>query len=204
MAEEDKKPSIANHEISSLDEDYPRNSIYVKEEKDEDHIELTSKPRITQNTWLNQIVNGFQNVVDTVLWPALKRTASAMGKQMIDIIIWQGNPPGRGSKDNSDLYTQYNSMYDRNSIRYNGGGYDFGRRFVIEDFNTRDEAASTLSWMRRKINADGKVTVGRLYDFIGESGASSTVDFSRAWRNVDDASILRNGMKWSLELPEPR
>lgn len=203
--EDIKKPSIAGHEISSLDADYPRNSLYVTEEQAEakentEKADLSSKPRIAKNTWGKQVSDGFKQVVDTILWPALKRTASDMMKRMVDVIIDPGRPVGR-SGSNSDMYTPYNSLYSGNGVRF--GGRFRPSNFLIEDFNTREEAASVLAWMRNQIRMNGRVSVGRLYDYIGESGSASSVDFNRCWTNLDDASIIRNGYKWALELPEP-
>lgn len=192
-----KKPSISNHEISSLDADYPRNSLYSGGSEDFSSEEKpSSKPIIKKNTRGNQIIDGFKNVVDTVLWPALQRTASTMLKQMIDVLIYQGKGPNR-SDSGDGLYISYRDSGSRPLRMARSEG------IVLDDFRSRDDALMTLRWMRDRISRSGRVTVGALYDYLGESKNATMLDFSRGWSDLTDASIVRNGSRWSLELPEP-
>lgn len=191
-----EKPSIKSHEISSLDADYPRNSLYSNNNYAENDLKLSQKPTIKQNTVSNQIADGLKNVVDTVLWPSLKRTLSTMLKQMIDVLI----DPGKTlSREKDSVYRSYDSperFGGYRSLRKNG--------ITIDDFATKEDAQKVIRWLRIQIAANGKVSLGYLYDYLGESKRSTSLDFDRVWYDVDDVSVVRTGNSWSLELPEPR
>lgn len=185
-------------EVSSLDASYPSRSLSVT--VSEDTAQLKKKPTIAKMDAGKRIQTGFDALIKEVLVPSLLKVGANMAHQLVDLLIFQDpSRIGNGGKRDSDgVYVSYSDRFD-----------DRGRRrgrsetILIDHFNSRDDAYSVLRWMKKRIKNHGDISLGQLYDYLGESRAGNSTDFSICWTDLDEASVFGGGHDWTLELPEP-
>ena len=122
--------------------------------------------------------------------------------------LWGDRRSGSSYRDSSGRRrTDYNSI-SRNTPRRererDREDYSSDRRgFSLEDvvFATREEADITLTRMEEYIDDYGQVTVGYLYELMGESGPYTAEYYG--WRNLDRAAVRRVSNGHKLVLPRP-
>ena len=185
-------------EVSSLDKDYPSGSLSVR--KSEDTGKLTKKPTIEKLDTGKRLSMGFDALLHEVLIPSLLKVGANALHQVVDLLIFQDpSRIGNGRKSSSDgIYVSYSSSYDGSERRrYHSDS------ILVDHFASKDEAWDVLRWMKKKIRNNGSVSLGHLYDYIGESRAGNSTDFTIVWNDLDDASVYGGGRDWTLELPNP-
>lgn len=138
-----------------------------------------------------------------VIIPSIKDLISDVITGGLDLLLFGEHRSRGGRRGNSGSYTSYSSYYDTkrqpkrdskvSGVR--GGGYYV--RDII--FSSRGEAEEVLGNMIDTIKDYGMVSVGDLYDMVGEAGAFT--DNAWGWFDLGQASVRRVREGYMLALP---
>lgn len=186
-------------EIRLNDNLYPSNSKNTKEKKVEKVIEggvktrkMPLSKRLTHTFIADDVDDVKSYIFMEVLVPAVKNTISEMVSKALDLMFW-GDAGGKKSKGSYISYSSYSSKPKRTS---NKKSTDF--RDIIYD--TRAEAEEVLSNMMDLIVDYGAVSVGDLYDLVGETGTFT--DNKYGWVDLAGAKVhMVRGGGYSISLP---
>lgn len=139
-----------------------------------------------------------------VLIPAIKDTISDVVSGGLDMLLF-GEHRNRGRRsNNTGSYVSYSSYYangKQNQTRTRSVPSRGGSGYAVRDitFESRGEAEEVLGNMIDTIKDYGTVSVGDLYDMIGEPGVFT--DNAWGWFDLGSASVRRVREGYMLILP---
>ena len=155
--------------------------------------------------FLSEETGGIGNyILSDVLIPAIKDTLADMATSAINMAFYGDTRGTRSSRSRgSSIYRGEVKSYE-NCYGNRGGSrietvrdrYDVGN--II--FSSRGDAEEVLDTLLEAIDRYDMVTVGDLYDAIGEP--TKTRDFNYGWTRLGNARIRPNGRGYILELPK--
>lgn len=194
---------------SSLDKDFPSNSI-IKEEKKEKKVKkvVKSKPKVKKKTFGRkaaemftgeEVENVFSYVLQDILIPAAKDTLFSMITGGASMFMYgddsQKNRVGRNGRPSYVSYSSYSEKPQYRTVSRKRSNY--------EDIylGTRAEANEVLELMVEMIEEYGVVSVSDLYEMVGIE--SSYVDNNWGWENLSRAEIRLTREGFLLDLPRP-
>lgn len=127
----------------------------------------------------------------------------------ITFALWGDRRVGSSYRDGGKRRTNYNSIstsgrVDTDRNRRNQEDYAKERRdFDVDNivFSTREEADIVLTKLEDYMDQYDQVTVGYLYELLGESGPYTLEYYG--WRNLDRARIRHVANGYALDLPRP-
>ncbi len=143
-------------------------------------------------------------ILSDVLIPAIKDTLADMATSAINMAFYGDT---RGTRTNrskgSNIYRGETRSYENCYVNSHGvDRRDRGRdRYDLDNitFSSRSDAEEVLDVMVDFIDRYDMVTVGDLYDLIGEQ--TRTKDFNYGWTQLGSARIRPYGRGYVLELP---
>lgn len=142
-------------------------------------------------------------ILSDVLIPAIKDTLADMATSAINMAFYGDTRGTRSSRSKgSNIYRGETRSYENCYVNNRGGRPEHVRdRYNVDNitFSSRGDAEEVLDVMLDMIDKYEMVTVGDLYDLIGEP--TRTKDFNYGWTQLGAARIRPYGRGYVLELP---
>lgn len=157
-----------------------------------------SEARKLADIFIADDINNVKNyILMDVIVPAVKNTISNIVRDGIDMILF--GSARRDSKRTNVSYVSYDKYSNREEPRtatVNRAVYQ--QKDII--LSTRGDAEHVISQMEAAIETYGMVSVGDLYDMVGEH--SEWTDQKYGWINVRNAEAIRVRDGYLLKLPK--
>lgn len=137
-------------------------------------------------------------LMDVVI-PAIKKTLSDIVRDGVDMMLFGGRRSS-GSSGTNARYVSYSKMSDRRDERRD---YPENRtRFSYDSISldSRGDAELVLSRMEDAIEEYGTVSVGDLYDLVGQSCDHTAYNYG--WMNLRNAKVISTRDGYMLDLPK--
>lgn len=142
-------------------------------------------------------------ILSDVLIPAIKDTLADMATSAINMAFYGDTRGTRSNRSKGfNIYRGETRSYENCYVNSHGGRPERIRDHYNVDnitFSSRGDAEEVLDVMLDMIDRYDMVTVGDLYDLIGEP--TRTKDFNYGWTQLGAARIRPYGRGYVLELP---
>ena len=149
----------------------------------------------------NDIPNLKDYVIFDVAVPYLMNTLGDILNDTIDTVFHKGQRRNTRRVNTGASYTSYGASY-RRTPEYAPPQRRVGYTFDDIVIATSQEAEEVLQQMVDTIGKYGTVTVNDYYDFVGEVGNPSDVNYG--WNSLRTADIVRVRDGYIIKLPKPK
>ena len=165
-----------------------------------------SEARQAFDTFVNEDLTNIKSyIVKDVIIPTIKNTIWDAFTNSLDMILFGGKGGNRSRPSNSSRSVPYVNYNKASSNRDNRNSSNSSQnRFNLDEIvlNSRGDAEAVLDSMRAIIREyDGLVTVGDLYDLLGETSDYTARNWG--WMNLNNAEPVHTRDGWILKLPRP-
>ena len=149
----------------------------------------------------NDIPNLKDYVIFDVAVPYLMNTLGDILNDTIDTVFHKGHRRNTRRVNTGVSYTSYGASY-RRIPEYAPPQRRVGYTFDDIVISTAQEAEDVLQQMVDTIGKYGTVTVNDYYEFVGEVGNPSDVNYG--WNSLRTADIVRVRDGYIIKLPKPK
>lgn len=203
------------------EEDYPSNAIETKKDIPKDEP-LAMEGKVKQKRSLTKSIRDEfvddegpsigEYILFDILVPAIRDMLADIGHSAIDMATG-GRGGGRRyssySRDRRDSYISYNRFYDDRRGRRDRDDDRYERRRRSRDlddliFESRRDAEDCLERLLDKIEDYGYVSVGYLYDILGETVYGDFTKEDWGWEDLSAARVRKVRGGYLLDLPRVR
>lgn len=192
-----------------IDEKYPGNSKYKKEEKTEkrERLKAVAKPDepSVKNKFINEFIGDKDEIKDyfvhDLVIPGIKD--GILG--ILSMMFYHDESGGASRGGGHDYTRDYRSRNTRNNRNRNRNNGSDSNKVNYQDirFSKRSDADTVCGTLRSRIREYGSASVGDLLDLIDVTPRHTDWDFG--WTSEEDIGIRRlTDGKWLLDVTQAK